>query len=61
MIDVDVDLARMAISSIGKIAVRLPAMSRPICYHLRTFLSHGIDYITAETVITLKDLLRKYP
>ncbi len=68
VIDVDADLARKAIQSIGKMAVRLSSMSRPICYHLRTFLQHNIDYITTETIITLKgktsltlDVLRKYP
>ena len=54
VIDVDADLARKAIQSIGKMAVRLPEMSRPICYHLRTFLQHNIDYISTETVIVLK-------
>lgn len=68
MIDVDADLARKAIQSIGKMAVRLSEMSRPICYHLRTFLQHNIDYISTETIIVLKgtitlslDILRKYP
>lgn len=58
--DVHSDLARKAIRSIGKIAIRIPNASSAIIYQLLNFLKMNHNYILTETLIVIKDLLRKY-
>merc|ERR1711871_1394470 len=59
--DVDVDVARQAIQTIGHIAWRLPNSAPRVIEELLKLLDLDIDYVSAETVIAMKDLLRKYP
>ena len=58
--DVDADIARKSIKCIGDIAIRLPNISKSVVHQLRTFLGLKTDHITTETLIILKDVLRKY-
>ncbi len=59
--DVDAEVARQSIRGIGKIAVRVPAAVDDAIEHLLSFLNIGVDYVSAEACICVKDLLRKYP
>lgn len=59
--DVDMDISRFAIRSIGKISIRIPESSEESIEHLLSFLDLHIDHVTTESVIVLKDFLRKYP
>jgi hypothetical protein len=46
---------------IGKIAVRVQAAVDDAIDHLLSFLNLSMDYVTTETAVVVKDLLRKYP
>jgi len=59
--DVDVEIARLSIRSIGKIAVDVEAAMESAIYHLLTFLDMNQDYIICETSVCIKMMLRKYP
>ena len=59
--DSDPDIGRFAIRSIGKIAVQVPSATDEASEHLLSFLDLNLDHVSTETVIVLKDLLRKYP
>ena len=59
--DVDVEIARLSIRSIGKIAVEVESAMESAIYHLLTFLDMAQDYIIAETSLCIKMMLRKYP
>jgi len=59
--DVDVEIARLSIRSIGKIAVEVGSAMEQAIYHLLTFLDMQQDYIMCETAVCIKMLLRKYP
>ena len=58
--DVDAELSRRAIRAIGNIAMRLPNVSSNIIRQLLDFLRLNSDYTITETLITMKDILRKY-
>ena len=58
--DVDADMGRKAIRAIGNIAMVLEN-TKSILDQLIGFLELRIDYISTETIIVLKDLLRKFP
>lgn len=59
--DVDAGIARKAIKGIGTIAIKLPAAVDEAIEQLLGFLDLNIDYVSAEAVIVVKDLLRAYP
>jgi len=59
--DVDVEIARLSIRSIGRIAVEVSSAMEQAIYHLLTFLDMQQDYIMCETAVCIKMLLRKYP
>lgn len=59
--DIDADISRFAIRAIGRISIRIPQSSEESIEHLLAFLDLHIDHVTSETVIVLKDFLRKYP
>ena len=58
--DVNAEIAKKSIKCFGTIIIRLPKMSKTVAAQLRNFLSLRISYVTTETVIVLKDILRKY-
>ncbi len=57
--DMDMDISRLAVRSIGAIAIRLPEAAEEAIEHLLAFLEIRVQHVTAETVIVLKDFLRK--
>eukprot|EP00299_Pterocystis_sp_00344_P016402 c8232_g1_i1.p1 GENE.c8232_g1_i1~~c8232_g1_i1.p1 ORF type:complete len:735 (-),score=164.69 c8232_g1_i1:51-2255(-) len=59
--DIDATLARHSIRAIGRVALNNPAALDKCTSVLKTILSVDIDYVCAETITTLVDLIRKYP
>lgn len=59
--DVNIDIARASVKGIGKIAIQIDAAADEAIEHLLSFLDLDTDYISAEAVIVMKDILRKYP
>lgn len=58
---VDAELARQAVRSIGEIAIRVPASAEPVVESLLELIEMEAEYVRAETVVVMQDLLRKYP
>uniref|UniRef100_R7W430 AP-2 complex subunit beta n=1 Tax=Aegilops tauschii TaxID=37682 RepID=R7W430_AEGTA len=58
--NVDVPIARESIRAVGKIALQQYDVNA-IVDRLLQFLEMDKDYVTAETLVLVKDLLRKYP
>ena len=58
--DVNADIAKRSIRCFGIIIVRLPAISKSVTQQLKNFLQMNIGYVNNETLIVLKDILRKY-
>ncbi|CAM6096190.1 unnamed protein product [Calypogeia fissa] len=58
--NVDIAIARESIRAVGKIALQQYDVNA-IVDRLLQFLEMGKDYVTAETLVLVKDLLRKYP
>ena len=59
--DSDGDIGRYAIRSIGKVAIKVDPATDEAIEHLLSFLDLNLDHVSTETVIVLKDILRKYP
>lgn len=58
--DVNAEIAKKSIQSIGTIAMRVAIASAPVVQLLKSFLGLNTDYVISETLVTIKDLLRKY-
>ncbi|WVZ69593.1 hypothetical protein U9M48_018359 [Paspalum notatum var. saurae] len=58
--NVDVPIARESIRAVGKIALQQYDVNA-IVDRLLQFLEMDKDFVTAETLVLVKDLLRKYP
>lgn len=58
--NVDVTIARESIRAVGQIALQSYDVNG-IVDRLLQFLEMDTDYVTAETLVLVKDLLRKYP
>ncbi|EDQ89747.1 uncharacterized protein MONBRDRAFT_16817 [Monosiga brevicollis MX1] len=58
--DIDVERARHAVRCVGRIAVKVPAAAEH-CTTLLAFLELNSEYVTAETVIVMRDYLRHSP
>lgn len=77
LVDVDPDLARIAINAVAKIGIRLPCAIETSISSLLGLLEMKtsslnslpdcfidwlrVDYVSSQVCIMLKDLLRKYP
>lgn len=59
--DMDGEISRFAIRSIGRVAIRIPEAAEESIEHLLAFLDLRVDHVTSSTVVVLKDFLRKYP
>jgi len=57
----DVDVTRAAITAIGKIASAVPSCVETATDTLLSFLDLNIDFVSAQTVVACRDVLRKYP
>ncbi|KAF6256499.1 adaptin N terminal region-domain-containing protein [Scenedesmus sp. NREL 46B-D3] len=58
--DISPDTARQAVKAVGRIALSVADVNG-IVERLLLFLESGYDHIVAETLVQLKDLLRRYP
>ncbi|KAF2579911.1 hypothetical protein F2Q68_00000375 [Brassica cretica] len=58
--NVDIEIARESIRAVGKIALQQYDVNA-IVDRLLQFLEMEKDYVTAETLVLVKDLLRKHP
>jgi len=58
--DVNADIAMRSIRTFGMIIIRLPPVAKQVCQQVKNFLTLKISYVTNETMIILKDILRKY-
>eukprot|EP00850_Spirogloea_muscicola_P011386 SM000070S21352 [mRNA] locus=s70:581897:587414:+ [translate_table: standard] len=58
--NVDVAIARMSVRAVGQIVLQSYDVNG-IVERLLQFLDMDTDYITAETLVLVRDLLRKYP
>ena len=59
--DPDNSVARGAVSSIGKMGVNVPECANAVVTQLMKFLEIDIDYVSAEAILAMRNLLRKYP
>mmetsp|Transcript_32183 Transcript_32183/g.51202 ORF Transcript_32183/g.51202 Transcript_32183/m.51202 type:complete len:774 (-) Transcript_32183:1003-3324(-) len=59
--DINPEISKRAILSFGRIAVKIPAGADGIINQLLEFIHMDVDYVRAQVVIVIKDLLRKYP
>ena len=59
--DTDNAVARGAVSAIGNMGVKVPEMSAVVVEALLKFLEIDIDHVSAEAIICMQNLLRKYP
>jgi hypothetical protein len=59
--DVDTEVSRRSIRSIGRVAFRLPSAAPYILEKLLEFLELDMNDVRPEAVLVLKDLIRKYP
>jgi vesicle coat complex subunit len=60
--DVSAEIAKHAIHCLGNIALKMEEFSSAIIQTLLDLFTFvDIDYVITETVVVIKDLLRKYP
>lgn len=59
--DMDGEVSRFAVRSIGRVAIRIPEAAEESIEHLLAFLDLRAEHVTSATVVVLKDFLRKYP
>eukprot|EP01147_Barroeca_monosierra_P004316 gene4316-6624_t len=59
--DIDIEMARRAVRAVGRIAIRLPSVIDSIITALLAFLELRSSYLTAETLVVMRDILRRYP
>ncbi|GAX84188.1 hypothetical protein CEUSTIGMA_g11611.t1 [Chlamydomonas eustigma] len=58
--DINPSMARQAVKAVGRIALTVPDVSG-IIERLLLFLDAGSEALTAEALVQMKDLLRRYP
>ena len=58
--DVDIPIAKESIKAVGKIALKGDALGE-IIDRLLQFLGMGIDYVTAEALVQVRNILRRFP
>lgn len=59
--DVDIQTAKKALHAIGMICIKIPSIVSKALSKLLDLLDLQIDYISASTVMVIKDIIRKYP
>eukprot|EP00475_Leptophrys_vorax_P041247 TRINITY_DN77800_c0_g1_i1.p1 TRINITY_DN77800_c0_g1~~TRINITY_DN77800_c0_g1_i1.p1 ORF type:complete len:749 (-),score=222.35 TRINITY_DN77800_c0_g1_i1:88-2334(-) len=59
--NVDVEISRQAIKTIGALAIKVEGCLHAATEHLISFLDLNMDFVTSQTCIVCKDILRKYP
>lgn len=58
--DVNVEISKKSIQGISKIGTKISQACIAIVRQLLSFLSLNIDYVVTETLVAMKDLIRKY-
>ena len=58
--DLNTEISKKSIQGLGTIALRLHSVSASIVQQLLSFLDFNIDYVITETLVTMKDIMRKY-
>jgi hypothetical protein len=59
--DLDVEVVRAAIRAVGYVAVRVAQIAEFAVDKLLGMLDLEIEYVTATTLVVMKDILRRYP
>jgi vesicle coat complex subunit len=59
--DIDQEVSRRSIRAIGNIAFRLPSAAGMVLERLVEFLDIEMNSVRPETILVMKDLLRRYP
>jgi vesicle coat complex subunit len=59
--NLDVEISKQAIKTIGALAIKVEGCLGLATEHLLSFLDLSMDYVTSETCVVIKDILRKYP
>ena len=59
--DADVVVARSAVSAIGRMGVKLPENNGQVAEQLLKFLEVDIEHVSAEAILSMKNLMRKFP
>lgn len=59
--EVDVQFARKAVQTIGRLAIKIESTADACVDALRELLRYKVSYIVQECVIVLRDIFRRYP
>lgn len=59
--EIDVSMARKAIRAFGNLAIKLDITAQQAVDILMGLLADGVPYIVQESIVVLKNVLRKYP
>merc|ERR1712137_998685 len=59
--DEDEKISRLTITAVGKIAIKNASGVDEALEHLLSFFEFKRDYVTSESCIVIRDILRKYP
>ncbi|KAF4674954.1 hypothetical protein FOL46_003400 [Perkinsus olseni] len=59
--EVDLEFACKAVSSIGRIALKLQAAADVCVNAILELIEHRADYVLQESVVSMRDVFRKYP
>ncbi|KAF4723557.1 hypothetical protein FOZ62_029596, partial [Perkinsus olseni] len=59
--EVDLEFACKAVSSIGRIALKLEAAADVCVNAILELIEHRADYVLQESVVSMRDVFRKYP
>ncbi|SNX86199.1 probable beta-adaptin [Melanopsichium pennsylvanicum] len=59
--EVDVDFARKAVRSIGRLAIKIESSADRCIQALLALIQTKVNYVVQEAIVVIKDIFRKYP
>lgn len=59
--EVDVDFARKAVRSIGRLAIKIESSADRCIQALLCLIQTKVNYVVQEAIVVIKDIFRKYP
>ncbi len=59
--EVDVDFARKAVRSIGRLAIKIESSADRCIHALLALIQTKVNYVVQEAIVVIKDIFRKYP
>merc|ERR1719464_1649444 len=59
--EVDIDFVRRAVRAIGRVAIKLDCAAEKCVAVLSDLVKTRVNYVVQESVIVIKDILRRYP